>query len=113
MRKLIEIWSAKPGFEALAPEERQLIVDKVLSAVAPVMEKGLTLEAAGMASLNSAGEGTPRYFAVWTSPNDDMMRHFLAALSSAGWFEYFEQTDAGGETVELQAILQRHIVEGR
>lgn len=109
MHQLIEIWSAKPAWLELAREDRQSFTDRILAALGPIMESGMSVTGAGQAMPAVSGSTSHSYFAVWECEDAVVVRQFLEALEKTGWGEYFEQANVLGISVPLAALLEQQI----
>jgi hypothetical protein len=49
------------------------------------------------------------YFAVWRLPSPEVVEAFEQGIEDDGWYEYFEQVNASGESVGLEALMGRAI----
>lgn len=112
MYQLIEMWSAKPSWGDLPREDREALINGILAKVGPMMEKGLTVSAAGLSASSLPMASEHSYFAVWNAPNEDMIQDFLKVVSDGGFFEHFDQVNIGGQAIELGDLLQGTIERG-
>ncbi|MCV2491829.1 hypothetical protein OF117_20995 [Geodermatophilus sp. YIM 151500] len=107
MRIYIEQWRPRPAWLELDAEQRAAFVQRVGPDLQEVVEKGAELVALGPADPGTARSGAPQYFAVWRFPSLDLVQVFERRIEDAGWYEYFDQVNLGGEIVDLGAVLGR------
>lgn len=107
MRIYVEQWRPGPAWLELDAEQRTTFVKTVGPDLQEVLDRGAELVALGPADPGTAYSGEPQYFAVWRFPDLDLVQLFERRIEGAGWYEYFDQTNLGGEIVDLDVLLEQ------
>jgi hypothetical protein len=105
MRIYVEQWRPRPAWLELDADQRATFVKTVGPDLQEVLDRGAELIALGPADPGTARSGEPRYFAVWRFPDLDLVRLFERRIEEAGWYEYFDQVNLGGEIVDLDVLF--------
>lgn len=74
-----------------------------------VLDAGAELVGAGAADPETSRDAGYDFYSIWKFPNRDVVRMFESGIEDDGWYRYFEQINASGELVELDALIQRVI----
>ena len=108
MYLMIEAWTPKPAWLALSAQERAAYVADVGEGVAALAAQGVA--SLGWGLVDEASRGTDHVaFAVWETGSRDGCDALRSAIAQAGWYEYFDQVDFGGEAGPPDAVLRHHI----
>jgi hypothetical protein len=108
MYLMIEAWTPKPAWRALTREERAAYVAGVGEGVAALADQGVT--SLGWGLVDEASRGIEHVaFAVWECGSREGCDALRAAIAAAGWYEYFDQVDFGGEAGAPETVLGHHI----
>jgi hypothetical protein len=107
MRIYVEQWRPRPAWLELDAAQRATYVEAVGPDLQEVLDRGAELVAVGPADPGTACSGESQYFAVWRLPDLDLVRLFERRIEGAGWYEYFDQVNLGGEIVELDVLLEQ------
>ena len=108
MYLMIEAWTPKPAWLALTETERADYVAGVGEGVAALAAQGVT--ALGWGLVDEASRGLDHMaFAVWECGSREGGDALRTAIAAAGWYEYFDQVDFGGEAGPADAVLRHHI----
>lgn len=108
MHVLIAAWTPKPAWLALTEAERADYAATAKAGVAALEEQGI--RALGWGWLDEASRGIDRAaFAVWDCGSEAGLAVFRAAVVDAGWDEYFDQIDFGGELGSPDSVMARHV----
>jgi hypothetical protein len=107
MRIYVEQWRPGPAWRELDVERRTTFVKAVGPDLQEVLDRGAELVALGPADPATAYSGKPQYFAVWRFPDLDLVQLFERRIEGAGWYEYFDQINLGGEIVDLDVLLEQ------
>jgi hypothetical protein len=110
MNYLIELWSAKPAWTALAPDTQKVFLDDVLAHVAPLLGGGMKEVVSGFATSDVPNSLPTQYFSIWGAPDPEVLLKFCNALRDFGWFTYFDQLNIAGVGSTLSDVLADHIV---
>jgi hypothetical protein len=108
MYLMIEAWTPKPAWLALTETERAEYVAGVGEGVAALAAQGVS--SLGWGLVDEASRGLDHTaFAVWECGSRAGCDALRAAIAAAGWYEYFDQVDFGGEAGPPDAVLRHHI----
>ena len=108
MYLMIEAWTPRPAWLALTETERADYVAGVGEGVAELAAEGVS--SLGWGLVDEASRGTEHVaFAVWECGSREGCDALRTAIAAAGWYEYFEQIDFGGEAGPPDAVLRHHI----
>ena len=109
MHMFIELWKARPAWEALDREERAAYMEGVGAAVQQMAESGIEVVAWGFVDKDTDRRADFDFYGVWTMPDKDGVRVFERAVQAAGWYEYMEQVNASGEMGSPQEVIAYQI----
>lgn len=110
MYLLIEVWTPKPAWSALSEQERADYAAAALEGGAGLESQGIRTLGWGWLDEQSRGIDHAA-FAVWdcgTREGADVLR---AAITGAGWYDYFDQVDFGGELIAPDLVMQQHVTK--
>lgn len=102
---LLELYTAKPAWLALTPEERQAFLAKVGAGMGPLLAQNITPCGFGEIASDLPYGTSTRFFAVWQAPDAAALAALVAGISASGWHDYFDTINAGGESCDLAAHL--------
>lgn len=105
MHVFIELWNVKPAWTALPQSERAAYVAQLGPAIEQLMGMGIEVVAFAENTDPSPQKAGYDYLAVWTMPDASAVDTFHAAVTQAGWHDYFEQVNASGEAGPPDAVL--------
>lgn len=106
MQLYVELWNAKQAWLDLTPEERQAYFDKVGEEIGKLTEAGIEIVGFAINNEDTSHRSDHRYLAVWKMPSTDHVQMLEESVSGAGWYEYFDQVNAGGELIPPPAALE-------
>ena len=46
------------------------------------------------------------YIAVWKMPGPEQVELFERTVAAAGWYDYFDQVNAGGELISVTEVIE-------
>jgi hypothetical protein len=108
MYLMIEAWTPTPAWLALTEAERGDYIRGVGEGVAALAAQGVT--SLGWGLTDDASRGTDHVaFAVWECGSRAGCDALRGAIAEAGWYEYFDQVDFGGEAGPPDAVLRHHV----
>jgi len=101
----VELWRFRPAWLALAPEDRQSWMDKLLAGLQQQLESGV--EVIGFVSNDSDTPHSSEYdfLAVWRMPNKKAAESFENFVEASGLHEYYEQVNTRGQVMELDGVV--------
>jgi hypothetical protein len=101
---LAELYSPRPAWLALTPEQRQAYFARIAEGMPGLNELGV--EVLAMGETEPALHGAPqRFFAIWRLPDAKVRDALLAAISETGWHDYFDTINATGPAVDFPTHL--------
>ncbi len=99
MQLYVELWNAKQAWLDLSTEERQSYFDKVGSEINTLTKEGIEIVGFALNKEDTSHRSDHRYLAVWKMPTPGHVKMLEDSVSEAGWYEYFDQVNAGGELI--------------
>ncbi|QEC68592.1 hypothetical protein FRZ67_15220 [Panacibacter ginsenosidivorans] len=101
----IELWKSKQAWFDLSKEERGNYLTALGPAIQQLMESGVQIVSWGNNSAATFSRADYDYFAVWTFPNLEAAQNFEKMVEGAGWYNYFEQVNAMGNSTSPQEVM--------
>lgn len=98
---LVELYSPKPAWLALGPEERKGFFDTVGAAMPGLFGLGVEPVALGEIDPGKLYSATQTFYAVWRCPDDAALDALVNGIARSGWHDYFDTINAGGEGTDL------------
>jgi len=105
MHVFIELWKAKPAWEALSRDERVAYMEQVGAGVRQLAEAGVEAVTWGLVEEDTVRRADFDFFAVWRTPDKDATKLLERAVEEAGWYEYMEQVNVSGEMASPQEVI--------
>jgi hypothetical protein len=109
MHVYIELFKAKDAWLQLSAEQRAAYTQQVGSSMRRVLDAGAELVGVGAADPETSHDAGYDFYSVWKLPDPDAVQMFEKGIEDDDWYAYFEQINASGEIVELDALIQRVI----
>jgi hypothetical protein len=105
----VELWKARPAWLDLSRDEREAWFGKLLTSLQEQLEGGV--EPLGFARND---DDTPLdagydFIGAWRMPDKETAQRFERFVESNGWHDYFEQVNARGPVLEIEAFSSSHI----
>jgi haloalkane dehalogenase len=104
----IELWSFKDRWRNLTMPERAAYLEKLQPAIQQMQEQGVEILAWGYNEKSVDQRANYDVFAVYRLPNSEVFDVFQKAIAGSGWYDYFDQVNAGGVALNPPAILFDH-----
>lgn len=101
----IELWKARPKWLALSLQERTDYLLKAGHSIQSILDEVGVDFFSVLNDPDISHQIDYRYINLWKMPNRALVRQLEEAVEQAGWHRYFEQVNAGGEIVSLEAIF--------
>lgn len=101
----IELWKAKKEWINLSKEERGNYLAALGPAIQQLLEGGVQIVSWGTNEAATFSKADFDYFAVWTFPGLEAVQSFEKMVEGAGWYTYFDQINAMGNTVSPQVVM--------
>lgn len=101
----IEIWSVKPAWLELSPQDRGNYMQQVGAHIQALLDKGVQVLTWSSNNLTTSYRANFDYFAIWTFPDQETADSFQALVEGAGWYNYFEQTNLMGRQATVGDII--------
>ena len=102
---LTELYTAKPEWLALSPQERQHFFSTIGAAMPTLSALGVEPLAMGKVDHTKLHAAAHVFFAVWRCPDHGALEALVAGIAQSGWHEYFDTINAGGEGTDLLGHL--------
>jgi len=105
----IELWKAKQAWLDMNTEERANYMAALGPAIQQLMENGVQIVSWGTNEAGTFKKVDYDYFAVWTFPTTEAAQQFEVMVEGAGWYNYFDQVNAMGNTSTPQEVIGKLI----
>lgn len=102
---LAELYSPKPDWLALEPQERMAFFEEVGRGMAALTALNVEPLALGEVDAQLAHAPSQRFFALWKCPDRAALEALVAGIAASGWHEYFETVNAAGTGTDLNGHL--------
>jgi len=109
MKTYIELWKAKDTWKNLSSEERANYLGQLAPAINQLIASGVEIVAWGENERATYARAGYDYFSVWKIPTDEAVVSFEELVEAAGWYSYFDQVNAHGNTVTPQDVMRKMI----
>lgn len=106
MHLYVELWNVKQPWLDLSAEERQSYFDKVGSEIEKMTDAGIEIVGFAINNENTSHRSDHRYLAVWKMPTPEHVKMLEESVSQAGWYQYFDQVNAGGKLISPPEALE-------
>ena len=106
----IELWSFRDKWRDLEASARVAYVTQLGPAIQALAEEGVEVLAWGYNDKTIDRRIDYDVFAVYRLPNRAMLDKLQAGIAASGWYDYFEQANAGGAVLSPPAILEDHVL---
>ena len=101
--------AGKQAWHDLSKEERGNYMTALGPAIQQLLENGVQIVSWGTNEASTFGRVDYDYFAVWTFPNTEAAQNFEKMVEGAGWYNYFDQVNAMGNTASPQEVVAKMI----
>ena len=98
----IELWKSKQAWLDLSTEERGAYMTALGPAIQQLLDNGVQIVSWGANEASTFSKVDYDYFAVWTFPDTEAAQGFEKMVEGAGWYNYFDQVNAIGNSVTPQ-----------
>ena len=105
----IELWKTRQAWVDLPNEERVNYLNALGPAIQQLMESGVQILSWGSNETSTFKKADYDYFAVWTFPSLESAQSFEKLVEGAGWYNYFDQVNAMGNTSSPQEVMAKMI----
>lgn len=106
----IELWKFKDSWHQLGAEGRASYVEKLTPEVQALVAAGVEIISWGYNELTVDHRADYDVFAVYRLPNRALYEQLQKAIAASGWYEYFNQINAGGAAMSPSSILGDHVM---
>lgn len=107
----VELWSAKPAWTALSDEEQAAYIDRIGGSIAGLQEQGVELAHIAVTDPETDLHAGYDYLAVWTMPDTATRVAMEAAIRADGFYDYFDQINASGQSAPPPVVFGAMIEE--
>jgi len=101
----IELWKAKQAWTDLSKEEKGNYLAALGPAIQQLLDSGVQIVSWGSNVADTFSRADYDYFAVWSFPNIEAAQNFENLVTGAGWYNYFDQVNAMGNTTNPQEVM--------
>ena len=105
MKTYIELWKAKQSWLSLPQDQRADYLSKMQPSIGFFLEKGSSIISWGKNTDANDQKADYDWFSIWQFPDDGVLAEFEALLQGAGWYDYFDQINVGGEHVGPEEVI--------
>ncbi|WP_147201514.1 DUF6616 family protein [Segetibacter aerophilus] len=109
MKTYVELWKAKAAWNDLSKEERGNYMNALGPAIQQLLDNGVKIISWGVNDSSTYNRVDYDFFAVWTFPNDEATQSFEKMVEGAGWYNYFDQVNAKGDSSTPQEVIGKMI----
>jgi hypothetical protein len=109
MKMYVELWKAKTAWKDLSKEERGNYMNLLGPAIQQLLDYDVKIISWGVNDSSTFNRAGYDFFAVWTFPNDEAAQSFEKMVEGAGWYNYFEQVNAKGDSSTPQEVIGKMI----
>ena len=109
MKNYIELWKVKKSWRNLPKKERADYLSKLAPAIQHFADNGVKVLSWGENDKETFKKAAYDYFAIWSFPNDELVKEFENLIDGAGWYEYFEQVNVCGDATSPEEIIGKLI----
>ncbi len=102
---LVELYSPKPAWLALEPQQRKNFFEAVGAAMPALAGRGVEAVAFGEIDSGKAYAATQGFFAIWRCSGDAALDALVNGIAQSGWHDYFDTVNVGGEGMDLFSHL--------
>ena len=110
MYVLVELWSAKPKWLALSPDERAAFIEQVTAKMNTAVGDGLEALCWAENDVDTAHRAEYDYLGLWKMSDESMVRQFEDAIATTGWYDHFDQVNLRGKWSEPEDVLRKMIL---
>ncbi|MDB5583666.1 MAG: hypothetical protein JWR80_8842 [Bradyrhizobium sp.] len=104
----IELFNYKNSWHELSERARVEYLEAVLDAVNRQKEDGVEVISWGFNASATDRRAPYDFYCVYVTPSAEYQRGFEAAISAAGWYDYFEQINVSGAVSTPDAMARSY-----
>lgn len=101
----LELWRPKPAWLEMSEDERGAYIDSIGPSIEGLLQAGVELVGIGTVDPGTDQRADYDYWAVWRLPSEELVGRFEQAVRQDGFYDYFEQINARGETRDPQSVF--------
>src|SRR5690606_24978685 len=106
----MEMWKPKEAWLKMSRTERQQYLGQLGPAIQSLLENGVEIITWSLNELATPLTTDHVYLGVYKFPSEALTVQFEQMVEQAGWYNYFDQTNAKGALNTPQAIMG-HMLE--
>ncbi|MEW2502861.1 haloalkane dehalogenase [Amycolatopsis sp. NPDC047767] len=106
----IELYKYKPAWLELSAAERRRFAMALPTALGSLQERGLEILGYGPNDPATDHRADFDFFSVYRLPDAELLRELQAGIAESGWYDYFEQVNAGGPALTPAAALLQNVM---
>ena len=104
---LLELYTPKPAWRALDPEDRAAFFDGIAAGFEPLGQLGIEVLGLGECDPQLLHASHHLFFGLWRAPDEAALKALVDGIAASGWHDYFETVNAGGRGVDLAEHLKQ------
>jgi hypothetical protein len=104
----IEMYAYKKAWFDLDAKRRAEFIATIKGAVSHLQKTGVEVLAYSFNNRDTDRRNSADFFAVYKLPSNEAAKGLMGAIAGSGWYDYFEQTNAGGTLMDPGAVLDAH-----
>ena len=101
----IEFWKTKQAWTDSTKEERGNYLTALGPAIQQLLDEGVQIISWGKNETSTFNRADYDYFAVWNFPTAESAQNFEHLVEASGWYNYFEQINAMGNSTSPQEVM--------
>lgn len=105
----IELYSENENWAATPKDVRGQYIENVIAAVGQVAAQGIEVLAYGANDTDIQNRAPYDFFAIYKVPDPAALAMLQDAINGSGWYDYFDQVNIGGQTIDAFAVLRSHV----
>lgn len=104
---LAELYSPKPAWIALSPEQKQAFFARIGAGLSNLSELGIEPLAFGQTDPSQLHPAQQPFFAIWKFSDAAAVTALLEGIAATGWHDYFDTINAAGKATDLTTHLSQ------
>jgi hypothetical protein len=102
----VELWNAKPAWLALDRADRAAFMEKIGAFLETIEKPGVCEVDSCCVNEGDTARRIPYSFVViWKMTDKSHVKAIANGTARTGWYEYFDQVNAGGQALTADALI--------
>jgi haloalkane dehalogenase len=102
VKLFVERWRVLNSWKGLPAPAREQWIGEIGPAIEAIVARGVEYVCG---ALMDSDAGDEEFVAVWRVPDEEAQDAFRRAIADSGWYEYFEQVNLSGSSLELSELI--------